>query len=63
MSTPTVPTELLVAGEPRAAKDGDTFTVSSPATGEAIAEVSKAGPEDLDAALTAAHGAFESGEW
>ncbi len=63
MSIPTPPTDLLVAGERRPAKDGATFTVSNPATGEPVAEVARAGEEDLDAALAAAHAAFESGEW
>ena len=63
MSTPSFSTQLLIGGHFRDAADGSTFTVHDPSTGSAIGEVAKAGPEDLDAALRAARGAFESGEW
>ncbi len=53
---------LLVGGEPRAGRGG-TATVSEPATGEPLAEVAQANAEDLDDALRAAVGEFESGEW
>jgi acyl-CoA reductase-like NAD-dependent aldehyde dehydrogenase len=55
--------ELLVAGRRRPAVDGATFTVREPATGEPLAEVAQAGPVDLDAALAAAIGEFDSGAW
>ena len=60
----TLPTaQLLIGGELRPAADGATFTTSNPATGEPLAQVAKAGAEDLDAALRSARGAFESAAW
>src|SRR4051812_42259122 len=64
-STPTlpralsgqVPTGLLIDGEWRPAAGGATFTVGDPATGETIAEVADAGPQDGLDALGAAHAA------
>jgi acyl-CoA reductase-like NAD-dependent aldehyde dehydrogenase len=63
MSTPSFPTQLLIGGDFRDAADGATFAVHDPSTGSAVGEVAKAGPQDLDAALRAARGAFESGKW
>lgn len=65
MSEPSsfVHTQLLVGGEPHDAADGATFATSNPATGEVIARVAKAGPEDLDRALAVARDAFERGVW
>jgi acyl-CoA reductase-like NAD-dependent aldehyde dehydrogenase len=63
MSTPSFPTQLLIGGEFRDASDGATFAVHDPSTGATIGDVAKAGADDLDAALRAARGAFESGEW
>ncbi|MCW0215345.1 MAG: NAD-dependent succinate-semialdehyde dehydrogenase [Pseudonocardia sp.] len=51
----SVPTGLLIGGEWRPARSGATTTVEDPATGEILAEVADAGPEDGMAALTAAH--------
>ncbi|HEY1434584.1 MAG TPA: aldehyde dehydrogenase family protein, partial [Thermoanaerobaculia bacterium] len=45
------------------AASGKRFTTSNPATGETLAEVAEAGPEDLDRAVAAARQAFESGPW
>ena len=56
-------TRLVIAGEQRAAADGATFTTYDPSTGEAVCEVSKAGPEDLDAALRGARRAFDTAVW
>jgi succinate-semialdehyde dehydrogenase/glutarate-semialdehyde dehydrogenase len=50
-----VPTGLLVGGEWRPAASGATTTVEDPSTGDILAEVADAGPEDGLAALTAAH--------
>jgi acyl-CoA reductase-like NAD-dependent aldehyde dehydrogenase len=56
--------QLIVAGERRDALAGATFGVVDPDTGEQLAEVAKAGPEDVDAAVGAAHRAFEAqGAW
>ncbi len=54
---------LLVGGEHRPARDGRTSTVDEPATGKPLGEVSRAGPADVDDALSAATAAFEGGEW
>jgi acyl-CoA reductase-like NAD-dependent aldehyde dehydrogenase len=65
MSEPSssVHTQLLVGGESVDAADGATFATSNPATGEVIAQVAKAGPQDLDRALAVARDAFERGVW
>ena len=49
----SVPTGLFVGGEWRDAAEGATFTVEDPATGEGIAEVADATPDDAKAALDA----------
>ncbi|GAA1831710.1 NAD-dependent succinate-semialdehyde dehydrogenase [Pseudonocardia ailaonensis] len=51
----SVPTGLLIGGEWRPASNGATTKVEDPATGEVLAEVADATPEDGMAALTAAH--------
>ena len=56
-------TRLIIGGEHRAAADGATFTTFDPSTGDAICDVSQAGLEDLDLALRAARGAFDSAVW
>ncbi|MGZ8766148.1 MAG: aldehyde dehydrogenase family protein [Acidimicrobiia bacterium] len=55
--------ELVVGGERRPARDGATFSVREPATGEVLADVARAGAADVDAALTIATGTFDSGVW
>jgi acyl-CoA reductase-like NAD-dependent aldehyde dehydrogenase len=55
--------ELLVGGRSRAALDGDGFAVREPATGVELATVAKAGPADVDAAVSTALEAFERGSW
>jgi acyl-CoA reductase-like NAD-dependent aldehyde dehydrogenase len=54
--------ELVVAGERRGARDGATTTLVAPATGEPFAEVSRAGPADVEVALTCSHAAFAEGQ-
>ncbi|MDO8212502.1 NAD-dependent succinate-semialdehyde dehydrogenase [Conexibacter sp. CPCC 206217] len=49
-----VPTGLYIAGEWRAATGGRTLGVEDPATGETLAEIADATPEDAVAALDAA---------
>jgi acyl-CoA reductase-like NAD-dependent aldehyde dehydrogenase len=61
--TTDLPTSLLIGGEHRPAADGATFAVHDPSSGGVLAEVAKAGPEDLDAALRSARRAADSGEW
>ncbi len=51
----------FIGGTWRAAIDGRTDPVTDPATGEAYAEVASSGAADVDDAVTAARGAFESG--
>jgi succinate-semialdehyde dehydrogenase/glutarate-semialdehyde dehydrogenase len=50
----SVPTGLLIAGRWQSARDGGTFEVTNPATGEVIAVIADGGADDADAALTAA---------
>lgn len=54
---------LFINGEAVDAESGETFTTYNPATGKAIAEVAKAGKEDVDKAVAAARNAFENGKW
>jgi acyl-CoA reductase-like NAD-dependent aldehyde dehydrogenase len=56
-------TRLLIDGRFVAGAEGNTFTVISPITGQAYAEVASAGPEDLDRAAAAARSAFDEGPW
>jgi len=53
-----VPKGLLIGGEWRAATGGGTLDVLDPSTGEVIAAVADATPEDAMEALGAAHDAF-----
>src|SRR5439155_5141774 len=55
--------ELVIGGRKQPAADGTTFAVSEPGRGTPMAEVAQAGAEDVRRAVTAAHGAFESGPW
>jgi acyl-CoA reductase-like NAD-dependent aldehyde dehydrogenase len=57
------PHELRIGSERMPASDGRTFETVDPATGEAIAEISYAGPDDVDRAVQAARGAFDDGPW
>ena len=52
-----IPTDLFIAGEWRPASTGARFDVLDPSTGEPIASVADASPEDGMAALAAAHAA------
>jgi acyl-CoA reductase-like NAD-dependent aldehyde dehydrogenase len=57
------PKKLLIAGEWVDSQDGSTFPTVNPATGEELAQVAQAGPQDVDRAVQAAREAFESGPW
>ena len=57
----SVPTDLLIDGEWRAATGGGRLGVEDPATGETLIEVADGTPEDAMAALGAA--ADKQGEW
>jgi succinate-semialdehyde dehydrogenase/glutarate-semialdehyde dehydrogenase len=50
----SVPTQLFIGGEWRDASGGATLPVEDPSTGETLAEVADATPEDAKAALDAA---------
>ncbi len=54
---------MLVDGQLRTARSGKTFEVVNPATEDVIGVVADGGPEDLDAAVTAARRAFDETEW
>lgn len=47
--------QLLIGGEWRPARSGETFDVRSPIDGAVIAGAAKAGAEDVEAAIAAAH--------
>src|SRR5690242_20556702 len=50
---------LFIDGEFRPGKDGHAFKTISPATEEVLAEVTEAGPADVDRAVSAARKAYE----
>jgi betaine-aldehyde dehydrogenase len=52
---------LLIGGKRTPSKE--SVTIYEPATGEPLANVAQAGPEDVSAAAAVAKRAFESGEW
>jgi aminobutyraldehyde dehydrogenase len=52
--------EMFVGGEKLPAAEGETEAVINPATGETIAHVAKGSARDVDVAVQAAEGAFES---
>lgn len=54
---------MYYAGKRQDAKDGRTQQVINPATGDAVAEVPVAGPEDVNEAVGRARRAFDLGEW
>ncbi|HWC27651.1 MAG TPA: NAD-dependent succinate-semialdehyde dehydrogenase [Solirubrobacteraceae bacterium] len=56
-----VPKQLYIAGEWRDGAGGETVRVDDPATGETIAQVADATPDDALAALGAAHDAWYGG--
>ncbi|WP_144752229.1 NAD-dependent succinate-semialdehyde dehydrogenase [Curtobacterium pusillum] len=60
VSVEGVPTGLFIGGRWRSASGGATFPVRDPSTGEVLAEVADATPEDGIAALDAAVAAQES---
>jgi aldehyde dehydrogenase (NAD+) len=56
------PKQLFIGGEWRRAISGETFDCINPSNGKVLAKVARGGPDDIDAAVTAARLAFE-GEW
>ncbi len=57
------PGQLWIGGEWRPARSGGNHPSINPATEETILEVAAAGPEDVDAAVSAAREAFDAGPW
>ena len=55
--------DLLIGGRSRSALDGEDFSVREPGTGGELTQVATAGVADVDAAVSIALGAFESGAW
>jgi acyl-CoA reductase-like NAD-dependent aldehyde dehydrogenase len=53
---------LTLGGERVSSADGGTFEVIEPATGRPFAQVARAGTEDAERAVRAAHAAFEEGQ-
>lgn len=58
MATTTTEYGITIGGEEQAAASGKTFEVHNPATGEVLANVAEAGPEDVARAVESAHAAF-----
>jgi len=56
-------TRLWIGGEWCDAAKGATFESANPATGQVLAHVAEAGPEDVDRAVRAARAAFAGDEW
>jgi phenylacetaldehyde dehydrogenase len=57
------PNGMLIDGEWRQAKSGETFETVNPATGAVLATVPSGGPADVDQAVAAARRAFEEPAW
>jgi acyl-CoA reductase-like NAD-dependent aldehyde dehydrogenase len=55
--------KLYINGEWVDSVSGKTFETVNPATGEKLADVAEAGPEDIDLAVKAAREAFDHGPW
>ncbi|MBA4538645.1 aldehyde dehydrogenase family protein [Bacillus aquiflavi] len=55
--------KLYINGEFVESKSQKTFDTPNPATGETLAKVYEAGPEDIDLAVKAARKAFDEGPW
>ncbi len=52
--------DLLVDGKSRPASDGKRFDLFSPATGEQVGSIAKAGSADVEATMSSAQAAFKS---
>jgi len=55
--------KMYINGEFVESVSGKTFETYNPATGEVLATVYEAGPEDIDLAVKAARKAFDEGPW
>ncbi|PVZ11272.1 MULTISPECIES: aldehyde dehydrogenase [unclassified Pseudomonas] len=56
-------TQAFIDGRFVAAKSGNTFVTTNPATGAELARVSACDSQDVDVAVAAAKAAFEDGRW
>lgn len=54
---------LLIGAEWRAAATGGTIPVTNPSDGEVCGEIARGGVDDINAAVTAARAALETGGW
>jgi acyl-CoA reductase-like NAD-dependent aldehyde dehydrogenase len=64
ITKPQIPDgRLFIGGARRDSSDGKTGPTFNPATEEEITQVARATESDVNDAVEAAHGAFESGEW
>ena len=59
----TYPSKSLIGGEWVDAKSGATFDTKNPYDGEVLSTLPACQAEDVDAAVTSARAAFESGAW
>ncbi len=57
------PTDAYIDGKRTPAESGKRFACVSPRNGAVLAEISECGAADIDRAVQAARGAFESGSW
>jgi aldehyde dehydrogenase (NAD+) len=55
--------KMFINGEWVESASGQTFDTLNPATGEVLATLYEAGPEDVDRAVNAARAAFDEGPW
>ncbi|MEI9536424.1 aldehyde dehydrogenase [Enterobacter cancerogenus] len=58
-----IPDNAFINGRFTAAHSGQTLTTYNPATGEPLAAIAACDENDVNAAVSAARGAFESGSW
>ncbi|WP_175779478.1 aldehyde dehydrogenase [Burkholderia anthina] len=58
-----LPGRVVIDGESRTARSGDTFATINPATGEHLADVPACSKQDVDVAVAAARAAFDDGRW
>jgi aldehyde dehydrogenase (NAD+) len=63
VTLPGLRDRLFIHGEWVAAASGRTFETLNPATGEALASVAEAGPDDVDRAVQSARDALRSDAW
>lgn len=62
-TTPLEARELLINGAFKPSRSGEALTIISPIDGSELTTIASAGKEDVDDAVAAARGSFESGAW